>query len=215
MYKSDNFKQLDNETFTLKINTDRDYKILQITDLHLGFGMFSRKKDGLALRAVSRIIKRTKPDLIVLTGDSIFPFFPKAGTMNNKRQGELFISFMDRFAIPYALVFGNHDCEILAKYRKDKLSDIYSSGEYSIFAKGRKDIYGMGNYFINLTDSKGRVVLPLAFLDSNMYGEGSWFYSGFDCIHKDQVDWCMDKLDELKSENEDIKAMAFFPYSCK
>ena len=23
MYKSDNFKQLDNETFTLKINTDR------------------------------------------------------------------------------------------------------------------------------------------------------------------------------------------------
>ena len=109
MYKSDNFKQLDNETFALKINTDRDYKILQLTDLHLGFGMFSRKKDGLALRAVSRIIKRTKPDLIVLTGDSIFPFFPKAGTMNNKRQGELFISFMDRFAIPYALVFGNHD----------------------------------------------------------------------------------------------------------
>lgn len=210
MYKSDNFKQLDNETFALKINTDRDYKILQLTDLHLGFGMFSRKKDRLALRAVSRIIKRTKPDLIVLTGDSIFPFFPKAGTMNNKRQGELLISFMDRFAIPYALVFGNHDCEILAKYRKDKLSDIYSSGEYSIFAKGRKDIYGMGNYFINLTDSKGRVVLPLAFLDSNMYGEGSWFYSGFDCIHKDQIDWCMDKLDELKSENEDIKAMAFF-----
>ena len=49
MYKSDNFKQLDNETFTLKINTDRDYKILQLTDLHLGFGMFSRKKDRLAL----------------------------------------------------------------------------------------------------------------------------------------------------------------------
>ena len=33
MYKSDNFKQLDNETFALKINTDRDYKILQLTDL--------------------------------------------------------------------------------------------------------------------------------------------------------------------------------------
>ena len=55
MYKSDNFKQLDNETFTLKINTDRDYKILQITDLHLGFGMFSRKKDGLALRAITTV----------------------------------------------------------------------------------------------------------------------------------------------------------------
>ena len=104
MYKSDNFKQLDNETFALKINTDRDYKILQLTDLHLGFGMFSRKKDRLALRAVSRIIKRTKPDLIVLTGDSIFPFFPKAGTMNNKRQGELLISFMDRLYLAITTV---------------------------------------------------------------------------------------------------------------
>ena len=210
MYGSDEFKQLDNETFALKINTNRAYKILQLTDMHLGFGIFSKKKDRLALKAVSQIIKRTKPDLIVITGDSVFPFFPKAGTMNNKRQAEIFIRFMDSFGIPYALVYGNHDCEMFARYNKDKLSDVYSSGKYSIFTKGRKDIYGMGNYFINLTDSDGKVILPLVFLDSNMYGEGGWFYSGFDCIHEDQVDWCMDKLSKLKKENSDVRAMAFF-----
>ena len=210
MYESDEFKQLDNETFALKINTNRAYKILQLTDMHLGFGIFSKKKDRLALKAVSQIIKRTKPDLIVITGDSVFPFFPKAGTMNNKRQAEIFIRFMDSFGIPYALVYGNHDCEMFARYNKDKLSDVYSSGKYSIFTKGRKDIYGMGNYFINLTDSDGKVILSLVFLDSNMYGEGGWFYSGFDCIHEDQVDWCMDKLSKLKKENSDVKAMAFF-----
>ena len=210
MYGSDEFKQLDNETFELKINTNRAYKILQLTDMHLGFGIFSKKKDRLALKAVSQIIKRTKPDLIVITGDSVFPFFPKAGTMNNKRQAEIFIRFMDSFGIPYALVYGNHDCEMFARYNKDKLSDVYSSGKYSIFTKGRKDIYGMGNYFINLTDSDGKVILPLVFLDSNMYGEGGWFYSGFDCIHEDQVDWCMDKLSKLKKENSDVRAMAFF-----
>ena len=210
MYESDEFKQLDNETFALKINTNRAYKILQLTDMHLGFGIFSKKKDRLALKAVSQIIKRTKPDLIVITGDSVFPFFPKAGTMNNKRQAEIFIRFMDSFGIPYALVYGNHDCEMFARYNKDKLSDVYSSGKYSIFTKGRKDIYGMGNYFINLTDSDGKVILPLVFLDSNMYGEGGWFYSGFDCIHEDQVDWCMDKLSKLKKENSDVRAMAFF-----
>ena len=210
MYESDEFKQLDNETFALKINANRAYKILQLTDMHLGFGIFSKKKDRLALKAVSQIIKRTKPDLIVITGDSVFPFFPKAGTMNNKRQAEIFIRFMDSFGIPYALVYGNHDCEMFARYNKDKLSDVYSSGKYSIFTKGRKDIYGMGNYFINLTDSDGKVILPLVFLDSNMYGEGGWFYSGFDCIHEDQVDWCMDKLSKLKKENSDVKAMAFF-----
>ena len=45
MYTSQNFQILDEETFFLRIPTDRDYKILQLTDLHLGFGMFSQKKD--------------------------------------------------------------------------------------------------------------------------------------------------------------------------
>lgn len=44
MYTSQNFQILDEETFSLRIPTDRDYKILQLTDLHLGFGMFSGKK---------------------------------------------------------------------------------------------------------------------------------------------------------------------------
>ena len=51
MYESDEFKQLDNETFALKINTNRAYKILQLTDMHLGFGIFSKKKDRLALKS--------------------------------------------------------------------------------------------------------------------------------------------------------------------
>ena len=45
MYTSQNFQIRDEETFSLCIPTDRDYKILQLTDLHLGFGMFSGKKD--------------------------------------------------------------------------------------------------------------------------------------------------------------------------
>ena len=45
MYKSDNLKQTDNETFTFTIDKDKDFKILQLTDLHLGFGFISRNKD--------------------------------------------------------------------------------------------------------------------------------------------------------------------------
>ena len=103
MYNSHNFTKIDNETFNLHIDTHKDYKILQLTDLHLGFGMFSGKKDKLALSAVAKIIKKSRPDLIVLTGDSIFPFFPKSGTMNNGRQARILTAFMDRFKIPYTL----------------------------------------------------------------------------------------------------------------
>ena len=48
MYTADNFKKADEETFILKISPDRDFKILQLTDLHLGFGLFSKKRDQLA-----------------------------------------------------------------------------------------------------------------------------------------------------------------------
>ena len=170
MYTADNFKKADDETFILKISPDRDFKILQLTDLHLGFGLFSKKRDQLALKAVSAIVKKTKPDLIAITGDSVFPFFPKAGTLNNKRQAQIFIRFMDQFRIPYAMVFGNHDCEMFSRYNKEKMAELFASGKYSIFTKGRPEIYGVGNYFLNLTDEQGRILLPLVFLDSNMYG---------------------------------------------
>ena len=74
MYKSDNLKQTDNETFTFTIDKDKDFKILQLTDLHLGFGFISRKKDKLALNAVTKIIHKAKPDMIVLQEILYFHF---------------------------------------------------------------------------------------------------------------------------------------------
>ena len=210
MYYSDKIKQIDDETFTMTIEKDRDFKILQLTDLHLGFGFLSKGKDSLALHAVKKIIDASKPDLIVLTGDSIFPFLPKAGTLNNRRQARKLMDFLDGFAIPYTLVFGNHDCEMGSTCNKEALAELYKQGRYCIFSEGRRMLTGVGNFFIELVDDSGKVLLPLVMLDSNMYGEGGWFFSGFDCIRKDQVEWCMERLDTLKQENPGIEAMAFF-----
>lgn len=210
MYSSPDLQMRDEETFSLRIPADRDYKILQLTDMHLGFGLFSRKKDKLAMAAVTELIHRTEPDLIVLTGDSVFPFFPKSGTMNNRKQAEKLLAFLDDFRIPYTLVFGNHDCEMGSTCNKEQLAEIFAMGKYAVFTKGRYEhskenpITGVGNYVLDLTDGEGRVLLPLIHLDSNMYGDG-WFFSGFDCIHEDQTDWCMEKLNERK-----VPAMAFF-----
>ena len=210
MYQSDRFLQTDKETFSLRIPKDKDFKILQLTDLHLGFGPLSRSKDKLALHAVKKLVKRTKPDMLVLTGDSLFPFLPKAGTLNNRKQAKKLMAFLDDFQIPYTLTFGNHDCEMGSTCNKEELAKLYKKGKYCIFTEGRKNLTGVGNFFIHLTDDNRRVLLTLVMLDSNMYGEGGWFYSGFDCIHDDQVHWCMEHLQELKKEYPDGKAMAFF-----
>ena len=210
MYTSKNFQIRDEETFSLCIPTDRDYKILQLTDLHLGFGLFSGKKDKLALEAVTELIHRTEPDLMVLTGDSVFPFFPKSGTMNNRKQAEKLLAFLDGFQIPYTLVFGNHDCEMGSTCNKEQLAEIFTTGKYAVFTKGRYEhspqnpITGVGNFVVDLTDDQGKLLLPLILLDSNMYGDG-WFFSGFDRIHEDQTDWCMEKLNERSLREDEAR----------
>ena len=210
MYRSDQFKQVDEEIFTLRIPADRDFRILHLTDLHLGFGPLSKGTDRPAMDTVRTLIKRTEPHLIVLTGDSIFPFLPRSGTLNNRKQAQKLMDFLDGFAVPYTLVFGNHDCELLSACGKEELAGLYKQGRYCIFTEGRKGLTGVGNFLLELTDDSGKVLLPLVMLDSNMYGEGGWFFSGFDRIHDDQVDWCMKRLDALKQEDQDIKGMAFF-----
>lgn len=210
MYCSDQFKQTDDETFALRIPKDRDFRILQLTDLHLGFGPLSKGADKLALEAVRKIVEQSKPHLIVLTGDSIFPFLPRAGTMNNRKQAQKLTGFLDCLEIPYTLVFGNHDCELFSTCGKEELAELFKQGRYCIFTEGRRDLTGVGNFLIELVDDSGKVLLPLVMLDSNMYGEGGWFFSGFDRVHDDQVDWCTQRLSALKREYPDIKAMAFF-----
>ena len=130
--------------------------------------------------------------------------------MNNRKQAKKLMAFLDGFEIPYTLVFGNHDCELGSTCNKEELAELYQQGTYCIFSEGRKDLTGVGNFLIELVDDSGNVLLPLVMLDSNMYGEGGWFFSGFDCIHDDQINWCMERLDAMKQDNPDIKAVAFF-----
>lgn len=209
MYHSERFRQLDEETFVYQLPDDRDFKILQLTDLHLGYGILSGKEDAMACRAIKTIIQKTKPDLIVLTGDLIFPFLLRAGTMNNGKEAKELTKFMDAFQIPYVIVLGNHDAEKGAFYRKDKLMTLFAKGKYSICARGKKEISGIGNYMIQLKDTSNKTALALVMLDSNMYSN-SWFFSGFDWIHEDQTDWCMRRLEKLKESNPKLKALAFF-----
>lgn len=208
MYKNSNFYRDKNNHFVLKL-TDKDFKILQLTDLHFGFGILSKKADKLGMDAVTKLIMETKPDLIILTGDSIFPYPIKSGTRNNIKEAKNLTAFMDSFKIPYAFVFGNHDVEMGSKGNKDQIADIIIKGEYSIFNKGDKTLTGLGNYIIKLINSKEKLITALVLLDSNMYRNG-WFYSGFDCLRDNQTNWCMKELAYLKKENDHLNALAFF-----
>ena len=84
----------DAETGNWTFTTDREFKVLQLTDIHIGAGAFSLKKDAKAIDAVYTLIARTKPDLVIATGDIAYPVPFQAGTFNNIREAEVFVFFL-------------------------------------------------------------------------------------------------------------------------
>ena len=54
-------------TFT----TDDDFKILQLTDIHIGGGWLTKTKDYKAINAVANMVTAEKPDLVIITGDMV------------------------------------------------------------------------------------------------------------------------------------------------
>ena len=96
--------------------TDRDFKVMQLTDIHIGAGYMSYEKDLMAFNAVASMITREKPDLVIVTGDIAYPVPFQAGTFNNKTSAVAFAELMENLGVYWTLTLGNHDSEIYSYY---------------------------------------------------------------------------------------------------
>ena len=209
-------------TFT----TDRDFKVLQLTDVHIGGGWLSAKKDGMAMNAVAAMVTAEKPDLVVVTGDVAYPVPFQAGTLNNKLSAEVFAELMESLGVYWTISFGNHDTEAYSYFSREDIAEFYSQEKYEhcIFEAGPEDVDGCGNQVINVENSDGIITQTLFVFDSHSYIDGDflgimWKY---DNIHENQVQWYKDTLALLNAQNNeiyksqgleessDIKSAAFF-----
>lgn len=200
--------------------TDRDFKILQLTDIHLGGGWLSFSKDASAIKAVADMVTAEAPDLVIVTGDIAYPVPFQAGTFNNKTGARLFANLMESLGVYWTLGFGNHDTEVYSFYSRDKIASFYSGEEFKhcIFQSGPSDVSGSGNQVIKILKSDGRISRALFIFDSHSYTNGD--YLGirweYDNIHDDQIKWYKTKLAEINSEDKsaggkgNVKSFAFF-----
>lgn len=187
---------------------DRDFKILQLTDMHFGRGFLSLRADRLAHNAVVTLVERVKPDLIVVTGDNVYPVPIFSGSVNNLRESKYVGKLMESFGIPWTMTFGNHDTEPYATHSRKQLLDYYSSLENCLLTDGAPGVSGTGNHIINLLDSDGNVNIALVMLDSNMY-VGRSFFSTFDNIHDDQIEWYKREIKKISGEGKLTSSLAF------
>lgn len=204
-------------TFT----TERDLKIVQFTDVHIGGGLFSIKKDKKALNAVAAMITAEKPDLVILTGDNVYPVPFQSGTCNNGISTDVVIALLEKLGVYYTVCFGNHDSEAYSDYTREQIADKYANPElkYSLFQKGPEDIDGYGNQIIKVKNSKGIVKNAFFVLDSHDYVQADMLgiRGMYDNIHENQVEWYKESVLAIDAANKAIdpdypmfKSLAFF-----
>ena len=195
--------------------TDKDLKVLQLTDIHIGGGWMSFKKDAMAINAVAAMVTAEKPDLVIVTGDIAYPVPFQAGTFNNKTPAKIFASLMDQLGVYWTLGYGNHDTEIYSYFTREDISKVYENDEYKycLFTAGPEEIDGSGNQIICVKDTAGKITQLLYVLDSQTYTDGD--YLGiqwkYDNIHQNQIDWYAETLKAYQQENGGtFKSTLFF-----
>lgn len=190
--------------------TDRDFRVMQLTDVHFGGGYLSSKKDDMSINAVSAMITAEKPDLVIVTGDLGFPVPFIAGTFNNKLPAIEFAELMESLGVYWCLVYGNHDTESYSYFSRKQLSALYENRErfpHCLFQSGDSEVDGYGNYVINIKNSLGEITQSLFMFDSHSYTDGD--YLGiewkYDCVHENQIEWYKQTVKALTEQNQGIK----------
>ena len=200
---------------------DRDIKVLQLTDVHIGGGWMSLKKDAMALNAVAAMVTAEKPDLVIVTGDIGYPVPFQAGTFNNKASAKIFAALMERLGVYWTLTFGNHDTELYSYYSREKMADYYENSglQYCLFQTGPADVDGYGNQVLRIRNGAGLITQALYLFDSHSYTGGDflgilWKY---DNIHENQIEWYKAQVEANDAANRavdpgaaPIKSAAFF-----
>ena len=216
-------------------SAEDSFRVLHLTDVHIGAGAFSASKDRWAIEAVVETFNRVKPDLVIVTGDMAYPVPFQAGTFDNKREAEMFASMMERLGVYWTITFGNHDTEIYSLYDRDDIAaEVYSDPkwEHCLFREGPTDIAGKGNdvivvrhptadgveivdaasYAANVGSTK--ISQALVTIDSHSYTDGDYFGIAwkYDNIHQDQINWYAREMDRLTEMNggEQVKNLVFF-----
>lgn len=176
----------DIKDYILELDYKSDYRILQLTDTHIG----DKDNTDLHYKFMDLTIKEANPDLIVVTGD-VFTFA-------SKHTAKEFFDFLESYNTNWTIMFGNHDEQCF--FSIDWLtSELNNYGKHCVFKDVQDDdVQGNSNFAINLKKD-GKVFEQLIVMDSNRYNYTGYF--GYDYFKEDQINWYKELIDYTASSN--------------
>lgn len=194
----------------LKFNKDGKFRILHFSDIHLVHEFMEEEQPieitiqqiNDTLNLIEEAIKRTNPDLVVCTGDNVSSNYELITYDYAAKTIRRIYNTVGKYNLPLAITFGNHDGE--RNTHKEFQMRIFMEYENFLGVYNEEDVYGCGNYSLPVLSSDGKkTAFNLWMFDSNDYVDGVKG-TGYDCVHRDQIDWYRKKSDKLKNENGGI-----------
>ena len=188
------------------------FRILCFSDSH-GIKDFDKR----VVRDIDAIVNNTNPDLVLFLGDNVW----RDGAENEDTL-RAFISAvvkpLNTRNIPWAHVFGNHDME--KGFETKDQQPVYESIEGCLSTKGPDDIYGVGNWVLQIkSENSDKTVYNVWGLDSGR-GMGEFLdccglprdtkvklpdplhiSSGYDAVKFDQQMWYWNESVRIEKEN--------------
>ncbi|MBP9988337.1 MAG: metallophosphoesterase [Ruminococcus sp.] len=168
-------KYTEDYAVTLEKNPDKDFVVLNFSDIQLVAKEIFGKEGQIAEETITKAIQEVQPDLITLTGDNSWC-----------RTGYIRLcKFLDTFKIPWAAVMGNHDGGSGDKVYENWCGYQMYNSKYGLFKFGPKDM-GVGNYVINITEN-GKIIHSLYMMDTHTDTQVP--VSSYDHLWANQLEW--------------------------
>lgn len=183
----------------LKFRPNGEFRIVQFTDTHINIAGNTYLTSYDIIR---KVIDIEKPDLVLLTGDIITEENPGEGY---RRLSKIFSDS----AIPWAVVFGNHESE--KSFTRKQLAGLVEKLP-GCLNRDVGGISGNSNFILEVTGKGKKAEAIIYCLDSNDYSKIKPRVDGYGWFDSSQIDWYRKKCREYAALNNGspLPALAFF-----
>ena len=187
---------------------DDDFVILSSTDFHFDVDHEINTK---ATKYFVQHIKETKPDLVVLTGDNILSKYQQIDAIQ-------FAQMMEKLGIYWTATFGNHETREDRGFYKFLLWKSFCDYDHCLCKFGPDELFGYGNYTVNILGEGGKLKKTLFFFDSGRdildrdrkeYGIPDGM-QGYDFLKKEQIDFYKKEVDRLTAQYGKADSFLYF-----
>lgn len=188
----------------LQFNENGKFKILQIADIQDNYPM-----NNITTKLIKAAIETEQPDLIVLTGDNVGR---TAGSKKAKAKRTIneFMRLFEKYGVPVAAVFGNHDTE--GDVSRQTQMEFYEKFDCFIGCAGED--FGnntCGTYYVPLYSSTdaNEMIFNLWMIDSGDYNTENDL-GGYAATSKAQIEWYKQTCADLTAQNgKTVPALMF------